>query len=217
MKTETKDNIMAFACGVLLFCCILLSMEAEAGDKHKKPTTNINNSQRTNTATSEAASESVSQSDASSDNSVEIGGDIYDIPVSTAYAPQAYSHIRCDQILGFGATKDDGSVAVGIPMPRWMSRKIKDCQRVDGASWLASIGLQIEAIKLRCETKVLVEQYGDTQACIDTLSDGIGNVKTIENLKQKLEIVSKERAIEKRKCDESKDRITEAWKSSCSK
>lgn len=143
-------------------------------------------------------------------NTLVAEGDTYDIPVSTAYAPGAYSHIRCDQILGFGATRDDGSMAVGIPMPRAWSRKIKDCERVDTANWLRSMGLRNEEIEMRCETKVLVKKFGSEEECETILKSATNYDAELTRLQNNIDILQTERRIEREKCDESKDRIVAA-------
>lgn len=169
------------------------------------------------------ATDVVSDATANANNDLTIEGDTYDIPVSTAYAPTPYSHIRCSQYIGFGATRDDGSMSIGFPVPRAFSRKIKDCERVDNAAWLDSMGMRAEAIKNRCEIKSMTKQYGSAENCVDTLQGEHNNIGTIAMLNEKVQTQqrellfvkeghSKDMATEQAKCNETINRATGACK-----
>ncbi len=108
-------------------------------------------------------------------NNVTVEGDeadtyIYDFPSAPAFAPQSSSDIDCRSIIGFAGTTREGSISLGIPVPRWASRRIKDCEREKAAADLKAMGLTLPALQMHCDQKVFVERYGDDNAkCVEKL------------------------------------------------
>lgn len=121
-------------------------------------------------------------SDADAEANVSIEGDevVYDFPSNSAYAPHGLSHISCDQLLGAGYTNVNGSGSIGIPIPRWMSGKIKDCESNADATWLAEMGLTQAAVEARCSTRSMRARFGGDGSGKDEQVDAC--VRTIGNM-----------------------------------
>ena len=129
----------------------------------------------------EIETEADAEADAHADASVNIEGDkaVYDFPSNSAYAPNGLSHIVCDQLLGAGYTNVNGSGSIGIPIPRWMSGKIKDCESNADANWLAEMGLMQAAVEARCSTRSMRGSFGvdakgkhnQVDACVRTIGN----------------------------------------------
>lgn len=181
------------------------------------------------------ASNSVTVGMETGDTVVEVAGDteIYDFPSNSAYAPPAFSNIKCADVLGFGYTNQSGSGSVGLPVPRWLSRKIQDCEANADANWLAELGLPLAAIEARCATRSMRKRFGggskspqaQTEGCIGRLRqlaqdeaelEGLRNVvdqlgRDNERLRDELEQASTtDEALAD--CNKARQRTEEAWR-----
>lgn len=118
------------------------------------------------------------------DTNVSIEGDntFYDFPSNSAYAPNGLSHISCDQLLGAGYTNVNGSGSLGVPIPRWLSGKIRDCEANADATWLAEMGLTQAAVEARCSTRSMRGRFGgkakgkdkQVDACVRAIGGMVG-------------------------------------------
>lgn len=164
---------------------------------------------------------------------IDIEGDTYEaphIPVSTAYAPAAFSNLNCGETIGAAWQGRNGAGSLGIPLPRWASRKQRDCFRQDDANWLANMGLPRVAIEARCATKSMQVRFGGTakgreartNACVRHLAgrlDDQNEKAGLRNEVDRLRTDNRKLAEELRKawdennvCNEAEDRATDAWR-----
>lgn len=183
--------------------------------------------------TSVDASNAVDVGVETGDIDVAVGGDTYNFPSNSSYSPPAFSNMRCSDVFGFGYTNASGSGSAGLPIPRWMSKKIQDCEANADANWLAEAGLPMAAIEARCGTRSMRDRFGGgskdkdqrTDACIGKLKslardeaeieqmrnsiDALG--ENIERLQQQLaQNQTSEKALQD--CRKARDRTEEAWK-----
>ena len=201
MKEQTKNNIESMLAGLALFALVFIATDANATPPNKKPPKmpeppkvvqeQTQQQEQTLTGTQETTVSNDGNTLDAGDVTVEgdsltVEGDTYDIPVSTAYAPTAYSAMGCTEYLGFGNTSKDGSVSIGLPIPEFLSRKQKDCKRVDNALWLESMGLIDEAIAHRCETRPMVRHYGDVDTCKTAIKGATNYGRQVKMLEDEL-------------------------------
>lgn len=151
---------------------------------------NTNQNANANTATASSDSTNNTTSGSSSDNQVTVIGDTYDIPSNSAFAPQPFSNMRCSAVLGAAFTNANGSGSLGIPVPRWLSRPLRDCERDADANWLAEMGMQLAAIQARCATRSMQERFGGdykgeeaTRACTTTMTQSIRDEAVLQGLR----------------------------------
>lgn len=230
-------NVNGFLVGFLAVCLLALCTNANAGGKKppKAPpvpvmvdqeqkqlqktdvttgpvTVDVTTGPTDSTAISDATAKSAaSASNEGNELSVEVAGDVYDIPVSTSYSPPAYTRVECGSVLGVGSTRDDGSVAVGVQTPRWLSRQLRDCQRRNDSEWLQVMGLTEDAVDARCMTRSLQEQYGTTDKCKSKL---VAKLRTNNEQAERLAFLESERVrlldeakADKQRCNQAKSNI----------
>jgi len=178
------------------------------------------------------ASSSVDVAVETGDTLVQVDGDtqIYDFPSNSAYAPPAFSNIRCSDVFGFGYTNKSGSGSAGLPVPRWMSKKIQDCEANADANWLAEAGLPLAAIEARCATRSMRERFGggmkgkknQTAGCVTRLKTLARDAAELEGLRSAVDHLKKDNQqlagkvadleSDVSNCNESRDRVEDAWK-----
>lgn len=170
-----------------------------------------------NDANAAAKSKSISESEAiaSSDNNVDVDvkGDHYEFSSASSYAPPSFSNMRCDSTLGLSFTNRDGSGSAGIPVPRWLSKKIQDCEANADANWLAEAGLISAAVKARCSTRSMQRIFGKkTDQCESALKAEIASNNKARDLQSQVDRL-RERNLAlherwQRSKDESDSRLT---------
>jgi len=166
------------------------------------------------------------------DTTVRVDGDTvtYDFPSNTSYAPPAFSNIKCGEVIGFGYTNLNGSGSLGLPVPRWLSRKIRDCEADADANWLAEMGMRLAAIEARCGTKSMQTRFGGnmrgaknkTQACRTHLVNLLRDQAELDGLRSAVKALSNENQTltheltlandGRNQCDEAQRRTAAAWK-----
>lgn len=155
---------------------------------------------------------------------IDIEGDTisYDFASNTSYAPPSFSNIRCGEVAGIGYTNTNGSGSLGIPVPRWLSRKIRDCEADADANWLAEMGMRLAAIEARCGTKSMQDRFGGslkgqanrTTACRTRLVGLMRDEAELEGLRSAVEHLNTENAKLSKELGETKeavDRCTNEW------
>lgn len=114
-------------------------------------------------------------------------GDVYDFPSAPAFAPASSSDIECRSIIGFAGQNTSGGVSLGIPIPRWLSRKIRDCEREKAALGLLQMDLTLSALQMRCGQKVFQDEFGtDPAKCVEQLLAQRNCQATVEALQEEL-------------------------------
>ena len=76
------------------------------------------------------------------DNNVNIGGDSFRFPVSSAFAPAAISFVPCGRTLGFAWQGVNGAASLGVPLPN-----NSDCEHDNDALFLFSQGFPKAGIR----------------------------------------------------------------------
>lgn len=164
---------------------------------------------------------------------VTVGGDSYNFPSNSSYSPPAFSNIRCSDVVGFGYTNASGSGTAGLPIPRWMSKKIQDCEANADANWLAEAGLPLAAIEARCGTRSMRTRFGgdvkgakdQIAGCVSTLKSLARDEAELEGLRHAVDVlrednerlteylVEAEQSVEAlQDCKKARTRTEEAWK-----
>lgn len=131
----------------------------------------------------------------------------------------------CIRVWGFAWGENGTSGALGVP---WRS---KACDYEQAADDAFAAGERELGWYWKCHNKTLYKPFlsrgKDTtrdeenvaaiSACHARAVGEITKNDTIANLRNQLEFLQNEQAIEREKCKESKDRINEAWRDSCQK
>lgn len=253
MRNRTLNNLKGFAAGVLLIIAIAVSMEAGATTKKSppKPTADASaeawavgkggsahaeggdakayggkgGASDASVVTGDLGGNVVDNSNNSSDDDVSV---IYETGAASAIPAQPWTHIKCGSVLGASGQGNGQGWALGIPVPRWMSRQIQDCERENDAAWLQSIGLIGDAFVSRCGKKSMQERFGGTakggkartQACIDHFKSQVSNLATAqgrvteletenERLRENVNTLLEERNHDRVECDERVGRCEE--------
>ena len=215
MKQRTQDNIMAFVAGLLLFCCLFVGFEAIAGEVYKhKPPPKINNITHNNTA--EAAANSVSTSEAAASatnegNALSVNSSYESGPADLVLVPNNNTE-NCLRVFGFSFGNREGSGMLGVPF------RSKSCDYEQAADDAFAAGERELGWFWKCQNKSLYKTFQLDGMSKDEAKDlchrkavgEIGNVQTIEALKNDLVFLQREREIERENCEASKDRIVGA-------
>jgi len=215
MKQRTQDNIMAFVAGLLLFCCLFVGFEAIAGEVYKhKPPPKINNITHNNTA--EAAANSVSTSEAAASatnegNALSVNSSYESGPADLVLVPNNNTE-NCLRVFGFSFGNREGSGMLGVPF------RSKSCDYEQAADDAFAAGERELGWFWKCQNKSLYKTFQLDGMSKDEAKDlchrkavgEIGNVQTIEALKNDLVFLQREREIERENCEASKDRIGQA-------
>jgi len=215
MKQRTQDNIMAFVAGLLLFCCLFVGFEAIAGEVYKhKPPPKINNITHNNTA--EAAANSVSTSEAAASatnegNALSVNSRYESGPADLVLVPNNNTE-NCLRVFGFSFGNREGSGMLGVPF------RSKSCDYEQAADDAFAAGERELGWFWKCQNKSLYKTFQLDGMSKDEAKDlchrkavgEIGNVQTIEALKNDLVFLQREREIERENCEASKDRIGQA-------
>lgn len=224
MKTKTLGHLSFVTGFVLTVMLAFACTDANATKPKPKPNPGQEQEQGQQQGQQQEQSQNQSQTahggfgeggDAYSDIRVttEVEGDSYDIPVNSAFAPQAYTLQKCGSVLGVGSTRDDGSVAVGIQTPWWASRQLRDCWRRADAEWAKSIGAVEDSIDMRCRTKSMQIHYGSTEDCQTIIKKSINVVGMLNNrikvLEKQKETLLIERKYDQERCAEETRRAHE--------
>lgn len=111
-------------------------------------------------------------------DTITVEGDNWEIPANSAYAPHGFSNMTCAEVFGLGYTNKNGSGSLGLPIPRWLSGKLKDCEAEKDSIWLAELGLVRAAIEARCATRSMRARFGgkgtkkqQTEQCVTELTE----------------------------------------------
>jgi len=119
---------------------------------------------------------------------------------------------NCLRVFGFAFGNDQASGMLGLP---WRS---KNCDFKGLAADAAAYGDHDTAWYWRCHMKSAYKTFKDRgetkevaiEQCHAKMVGGVSNLKKIENLQEGVKTLLNENIIERKKCDESKNRIMES-------
>jgi len=109
----------------------------------------------------------------------------------------------CLRVFGFGIPTSEGSVILGIP---WRSGACDLEAAADDAFAQGQLAL---GWTFKCKQKALKKAFGGEGKCVRTALEGIGQVKTIHTLEERLTEITELRERELRQYKESRERLTE--------
>ena len=140
--------------------------KAYVGDQTIGDTTNtVGDSRSTIGDTSNSVGDSTSDaSNSGVNNNTMVEGDTFNhrYPASSSFAPQAYGPGRCGAVLGLAFGNQDNTGAAGLPIPRWMSRQIRDCETLMIANALSQNGMKGASVEMLCGMRAAQERYAYT-------------------------------------------------------
>ena len=157
-------NKIIFAISIML-----IATSANASRYHyyndSKVVTNLNQ-KITNASSSRQHQKSVSSSSSSSqassgsssqsgDSSVAFSQQIPRNPVSSAFAPPAYTRVPCGRTAGFAYQGVNGAASLGIPLPN-----NRDCEHDNDAAFLLASGFGPAAVRSKCQTRSMRIAHG---------------------------------------------------------
>ncbi len=100
--------------------------------------------------------------------SVSGGDNNFNYTASTAYAPQAWSQMTCSQVFGLAGQGQSRAWSLGLPVPRFLSKAIQDCEKERDASHLAQMGFYGAAIESLCGKRSMQDVHGGSaEACVN--------------------------------------------------
>jgi hypothetical protein len=154
------------------------------------------------------------QSASASNDGVKVGGDSVENNTSQIVLVPNNNTENCLRVFGFGFGKDGSSGGFGVP---WRS---KACDFEQAADDAFAAGERELGWYWKCHNKSLYRTFKGKGESSDLAieqchSRMIGD--RIKRLEDNLAFIQAERYIEREKCEESKDRMSKAWKESCVK
>jgi len=138
----------------------------------------------------------------------------------------------CISVLGISAANDSGSGMLGIPLPEkllWWETPTATCNYEGAADDAFAAGEREMGWFWKCHIKSLwrpfrtvtegvrLSKAESVKACHTYAVGEVTDQQLISSLRNQLEFERNERSIERTKCKESNDRMSAAWKESCSK
>jgi len=149
-----------------------------------------------------------------------VGGDTnFNYTASTAYAPQAWSQMTCSQVIGAAGQGQSQGWSIGLPIPRFLSRAIQDCEKERDASHLAQMGFYGAAIESLCGKKSMQKVHGGTaEACVAKFAGQVAMQEEIRQLREANATLLAEREHdlqELRDCRDSYDKASDRMITTC--
>lgn len=222
MNVRTQDKIFSVVCVILFIIAMMVSTAAHATKPQPPPDPNQEQNQGQDQHQGQGQHQGQAQKVITKTTvdgpdidfvgpEIEIEGDTFtvegdtetwDIPSNSAYAPNGFSMMRCSEILGAGYTNANGSGSVGLPVPRWLSGKIKDCESIADSIWLAELGLIRASIEARCGTRSMRSRFGgkgkkdaQIEACVSHLIDPYKEMAEMQSLQDNNEGLKRENVM----------------------
>lgn len=140
------------------------------------------------------------------------GGDTnFNYTASTAYAPQAWSQMTCSQVIGAAGQGQSQGWSIGLPIPRFLSRAIQDCEKERDASHLAQMGFYGAAIESLCGKKSMQKVHGGSaKACVDKFAGQVAMQQELEQLRKANATLVAEREHDLQELRDCRQRYDEA-------
>jgi len=205
-----------------------LSSEAFAGPPKMKPTqqqkqTQVQGQEQGQEQTAIANANAMNANNQNLNISTDVafaGGDTnFNYTASTAYAPQAWSQMTCSQVIGAAGQGQSQGWSIGLPIPRFLSRAIQDCEKERDASHLAQMGFYGAAIESLCGKRSMQKVHGGTaEACVAKFAGQVAMQEELERLRQANATLLAEREHdldELRNCRQNYDEASKRWVQHC--
>ena len=232
MKKQNAYAIISFLSGamaVVMFLMFAAELANATNNSHHNDDVDINQDQaqqQSQNATADAVSDSVSESISSSSNEgntleggdVNVGGDSVENNSSNVVLVPNNNTESCVRVWGIAFGRDADSAALGIP---WRS---KACDYEQAADDAFAAGARELGWFWKCQNQSLAKGFKQDGMSMDEARNechrkAVGDInahETIDQLKRTIDFLQQERVIDRENCEESKQRITEAWRESTS-